>query len=470
MKLVPRKVLLVEVNEITWNLIDPLIEQNKLPTFAKLKQEGAWASSISVDLPPQLDPWITWTTVYSGRPQADHNVYFLQQPPNSIHAKRIWELCDEAGLSVGVYGSLCSWPPRKVKGFYVPDTFAPDYATYPDDLQPVQQLNLTYTRSVRLPSDDDGWIFKTKMAAKLLRLGLRPSTIVAITRQLARERTTPDTRWRRVALQPLVNFDFFRRLYLRDKPQFASFHTNHVAHYMHTYWKAMQPELFPQASSEDERRNFSGAIEHGYRTADNLLQRMMGLLDHDTVMVVASSMGQKPFITSLKKGKRVGQLRSLEHLVKLLSVNDRVRALSTMSDQFNLYADNPATRDIIWERLKRVYIDTPERPMFSLDKVENSVTVTLQHYDETSEDSRCVFPYLDHDNNFRFEDLVYGTGMVKSGCHDPKGVLMMFGPGIRRGTHLADCSTLDIAPTLMTLLGLTVPEYMKGRILTEAFA
>ena len=232
----------------------------------------------------------------------------------------------------------------------------------------------------------------------------------------------------------------------------------------------MQPELFPQSSSEEERRNFSGAIEHGYRTADNLLQRMMGLLDQDTVMVVASSMGQKPFITSLKKGKRVGQLRSLEHLVKLLSVNDGVRALSTMSDQFNLYADNAATRDIIWERLKGVYIDIPERPMFSLDKVENSVTVTLQHYDETSEDSRCVFPYLDHDNNFRFEDLVYGTGMVKSGCHDPKGVLMMFGPGIRRGTHLADCSTLDIAPTLMTLLGLSVPEYMKGRILTEAFA
>lgn len=469
MRVASRRVLLVEVNEVTWNLIDPLIEQGKLPTFAKLKQEGAWLSSFSVDLPPQLDPWITWTTVYSGRPQADHNVYFLQQPPNAIHAKRIWELCDEAGLSIGVYGSLCSWPPKRVKGFYVPDTFAPDCATYPEELKPIQQLNLTYTRSIRLPADQDGWLFKTKLVSKLLSLGLSASTIAAIVRQLARERTRPETRWRRVALQPLVNFDFFSRLYRREKPQFASFHTNHVAHYMHTYWKAMQPEIFPQTTSEAERRNFSGAIEHGYRTADELLSRMMGLLDEETVMVVASSMGQKPFITPLKKGKRVGQLRSLEHLVKLLNVGDNVRALTTMSDQFNLYADNPDTRDLIWARLKAVHIDTPERPMFSLDKVENTVTVTLQHYDETSEDSRCIFPHLEHENSFRFEDLVYGTGMVKSGCHDPKGVLMMYGPGIRRGTQLEDCSTLDIAPTLMTLLNLPVPEYMKGRVLSEAF-
>ena len=59
--------------------------------------------------------------------------------------------------------------------------------------------------------------------------------------------------------------------------------------------------------------------------------RLMNLLDDNTVMVVASSMGQKPFITSLKKGKRVGQLRSLDKLVDILGAEGRVRALSTMS-------------------------------------------------------------------------------------------------------------------------------------------
>ncbi len=464
-----KKVLLVEINEVTWNLIDPLIEQGKLPTFARLKREGAWASPMSVDLPPQLDPWITWTTVYTGRPQIDHKVFFLQQPPESVHAKRLWEICHEAGLGVGVYGSLCSWPPQKVRGFYIPDTFAPDPSTYPDNLRPIQKLNLTYTRSIRLPSDEDGLAFKAKLGASLLALGLSASTITRIAWQLARERSRPELRWQRVALQPIVNFDFFNRLYRRHRPEFASFHTNHVAHYMHTYWKAMQPGIFPQETTEEERGAYRGAIEHGYVTADELLKRMMGLLAGNTVMVVASSMGQKPFITSLKKGKRVGQLRSLDRLVGILGAEGRVRALSAMSDQFNLYPDTAATKEFILNNLKAVYIDSPERPMFNIDTVENSLTVTLRHYDETSEESRCFFPHREKENSFRFEDLVYGTGMVKSGCHDPKGMMMFYGPGIRRGEGINACTNLDIAPTLLTLLGLSVPEEMNGRVLREAF-
>src|SRR5262249_24718670 len=126
------KVLLVELNEITWNLIDPMIDSGELPTFAWLNRAWAWAAPMSVDLPPQLNPGITWTTAYTGRPQAHHNVYFLEQPPETIRAKRLWELCHEQGLRVGVYGSLCSWPPQQVNGFYIPDTFASDTGTYPD--------------------------------------------------------------------------------------------------------------------------------------------------------------------------------------------------------------------------------------------------------------------------------------------------------------------------------------------------
>jgi len=463
-----RNVLLVELNEVTWDLIDPLIEQGKLPTFARLKREGAWATPMSVDMPPHLDPWITWTSVYTGRAQEDHNVYFLEQPPETIRAERIWELCARRRLRVGVYGSLCSWPPQKVNGFYVPDTFARDTSTHPASLKPIQELNLTYTRSIRLPTDHDGLWFKAQLGAKLLSLGLSARTAALVSRQLAAERSNPESRWRRVALQPMVNCDFFGRLYRRYRPHFATFHTNHVAHYMHTYWKAMAPEAFPQTTTPDEVQIYGGAIEHGYVVADELLSRMLRLLEGDTVLVVASSMGQKPYISPLRNGKPISQLRSLDRLLEIVGLNGRAHALSTMSDQFNLYPDTAATSVEATKILEEAYVDEPGRPMFDIHRVENCLTVNLKFYGETTENSRCVFPHRESDNTFLYSDLVHGTGLVKSGCHDPKGMMILYGPGVRGGARVAEVNNLDIAPTLLTLMGLPVPEEMRGRVLREA--
>jgi len=465
----PRKLVLLEINEITWNLIDPFIERGLLPTFKRLKQAGAWGSPMSVDLPPQLDPWITWSTVYSGRPQKDHNVYFLQQPPESIRARRIWEILSDRGVSVGVYGSLCSWPPKPVKGFHVPDTFAQDAATYPESLRPIQQVNLTYTRSVRLPGDEETLATKLRMGSKLPGLGLRPSTVASIARQLWLEARHPEQRWQRVMLQPMINFDFFSALYRAHQPQFATFHTNHVAHYQHTYWKAMDPVTFrPLDTTDKEVQIYGRAIEYGYRSADALLARMLTLLDDRTVLVVASSMGQKPYHSDLKGGKSIAQLRSLDQLLEVIGASDRARALSTMSGQFNIYPADEAARAFVIDALGKAYIDTPERPMFIFDaaSVDNAINVDLRRYDGLTGHSRVTFPH--NGKSFDYEDLVHDTGLVKSGCHDPKGMLIMYGAGIRSGATIGECTNLDLAPTMLALLGQSTPAEMTGRVLSEA--
>jgi hypothetical protein len=464
-----RKILLIELNEITWELIDPFIAQGKLPTFAKLKEEGTWAAPLSVDMPPQLDPWITWTTVYTGRPQSDHNVFFLEQPHETIGAKRIWELCHEAGLRVGVYGSLCSWPPQQMNGFYVPDTFAPDAATYPASLRPIQEMNLTYTRGNRIGSSKDILSFKAWLAWKLLGFGLRLNTLGKIIAQLMAERQNPKVYWKRVALQPCINLDCFESLYRQYTPDFASFHTNHVAHYMHTYWKAMRPDVFPQSASSDEVETYGGAIEHGYRVADELLSRCLKIADSDTVLVVASSMGQQPYISSLKNGKPIRQFRSLDHLVRIIGLTGKVKALSTMSDQFNLYAEDNETRNLVMRHLRSAYVNTPQQAMFYVENVSNAVTVTMRPYEDLSESSRVVFPETGQSVSFPYADLVYSTGLVKSGWHDPKGMMILKGPGIRKGGTIANSNNLDIAPTLLSILGMPIPLEMKGCTLHEAF-
>ncbi|HZU38418.1 MAG TPA: hypothetical protein VFA18_21010, partial [Gemmataceae bacterium] len=105
----PRKVVLVELNEITWRFLDPFCAQGKLPTFSEFLSTGTRGSPRATEEPPDLDPWISWTTLYTGRPQEEHGVRFLEQPPETVKGPRVWEIAADAGKTVGVYGSIMSW-------------------------------------------------------------------------------------------------------------------------------------------------------------------------------------------------------------------------------------------------------------------------------------------------------------------------------------------------------------------------
>ena len=229
----------------------------------------------------------------------------------------------------------------------------------------------------------------------------------------------------------------------------------------------MQPEVFPQPTTEKEREIYGNAIEYGYQSADELLKRAMDLCDENTVLIVASSMGQKPFITIRKR--QTNRAASSLIISRNLGLKDRLN-FSTMSDQFNIYPNSDETKQIVKRKLSTAYIDEPERPMFYVSELDDFITVNLTHYDEISEDSQCHFPNNEENKIFRYEDLVYQTGHSKSGCHDPQGMLIIYGGGIRRGGKIEDVNNLDIAPTLLTILGLPVPPEMKGRVLSEAFA
>lgn len=53
--------------------------------------------------------------------------------------------------------------------------------------------------------------------------------------------------------------------------------------------------------------------------------------------------------------------------------------------------------------------------------------------------------------------------------HRPQGVFVLHGPGIRADARAEGATLLDIAPTVLTLLGLPVGEDMEGKVLVQAF-
>jgi tetratricopeptide (TPR) repeat protein len=53
--------------------------------------------------------------------------------------------------------------------------------------------------------------------------------------------------------------------------------------------------------------------------------------------------------------------------------------------------------------------------------------------------------------------------------HRPQGIFVLHGPGIRRDERVEGATLLDIAPTVLTLLGLPIGEDMEGKLLVNAF-
>jgi hypothetical protein len=57
-----------------------------------------------------------------------------------------------------------------------------------------------------------------------------------------------------------------------------------------------------------------------------------------------------------------------------------------------------------------------------------------------------------------------------SGTHRLNGMALLWGNKVRTGARLQDAEIVDLAPTILHLMGEPVPTDMDGRVLTEALA
>lgn len=127
------RVYVIGLDGATWDILDPLIEQGKLPVFKKLKENSAWARLRTFE--PTLSA-VVWTSVATGKSMLKHGIVdwvFVNKEnikvPYSNSQKRtpsIWEMMDEKKRRSVVLGWFVTDPPDAIKGVMVSDSFAPN--------------------------------------------------------------------------------------------------------------------------------------------------------------------------------------------------------------------------------------------------------------------------------------------------------------------------------------------------------
>lgn len=466
------RIVMFEVNEISWELMEHFFKQGRLRNFQKLKKAGAIARTVADETFEFREPWVTWTTLFTGVPQSEHKMVFLEQPPETIGAKSIWDHLSAAGKRVGVFGSVGSWPPKKVDGFFVPGSFSPDSQTHPENLRPIQDLNLTYTRAHVPGKKQPSVAYALAEALRLFKLGLDIPTLSYILKVMAEIKLNPVRAWKKVSLQPVLNLSFFRKLVNDMEPDFATFHTNHVAHYQHRFFRAWKPELFPDSTSEEEKARYHDSIGYGYEVADKLLGTFMEFCERKNVILcVASSLGQQPYIPARYDdvAPETCRIKSIERLISILGLEGKCEYFSTMAPQWNIKIQDPEIRRKAIEDITAARYQPLDKTMYSQVEVGITLVITPISLHGLDSSATCVFPTRPGAPVFPFDELVIQADETrKSGCHHPIGMLAFFGAPVR-SVDLDQVNNLDIAPTLMDLVGLEPHPRMKGKVISREF-
>ena len=145
--------MILGLDGATLDLIRPWAEQGILPTFKKLMQDGAWGPLRSVM--PAVTP-AAWSSFITGVNQGKHGIFDFTSRQDEAYeyelvestlrqAPSMWQLASQAGKRVIVYNVPVTYPPERINGLMVSGLMTPPGAkdaTYPPELQSELELPL----------------------------------------------------------------------------------------------------------------------------------------------------------------------------------------------------------------------------------------------------------------------------------------------------------------------------------------
>lgn len=122
-----RKVVHCGLDALDWVLVDRLIAEGRMPTFARLKREAAWGNLLSFK--PMLSP-LLWTSIGTSRPPDQHGIldFIIQDPatgkpmPITAHYRKVqafWNILSAFNLKTHVVGWWATFPAEKINGVMV---------------------------------------------------------------------------------------------------------------------------------------------------------------------------------------------------------------------------------------------------------------------------------------------------------------------------------------------------------------
>ena len=507
------KLLIIGLDGATFDLIKPWAAEGKLPTLAKLMHGGV-SGDLESTLPPVTSP--AWPTFMTGKNPGKHGVFDFIRPragsfdmvnASQIHGKLLWEILSEAGYSVGVLNVPITYPPRKVNGYMVPGLLSPDQGktVYPADLLKPYEAELgkyRLTPNVQYkPGNEDEFIadihdlIDTQLRYALRLMADHPTDVLML-HFLASDNGS-HALWR-----------FMDKTHPRyDAALGAKYGDEMLKLYQHLDRSVAQVIEFannPLLAANHQPPSTIIMSDHGFgplhRTINlNILFIEKGLmhlkpkffaqlrwwafrngLTPATAYKILSKLGLQNLTTKVSRKSRnemVGKFLSFEDVDWSKTIAYSMGHVGQI--YLNLQGREPhgiitpdryaAARKQVIDALNTLTDPATGKPL--VDRIIPREEAAHGPYADQGADLHLI---LDGYKTIAFP-LFATEGRVltpqirgDSGCHRLHGVFIGNGAAFVNGATVPNARIIDLAPTILHLLNVPVPDDMDGRVLIDA--
>ena len=451
----PGKVILFGVDGATWRILRKAIDDGKCPHFAETIDSGASGTLWSTK-PYRTIP--AWTSCFTGVNPGKHGMVdniikigdeFVVCGSQHREVDTIWNLMSRRGEELIVVNDPVAYPPEKI-GIHITG-----FLTQVTTDHFVEPIELKKT----LDKIADGYVPEPKPIARRYRrnspeksfeiLSQHGQKIFNVSKYLLENNS-----WSVAAI-----------IYTStDRIQHYFFHKEEllIRHYMQI--DSYLGDTLNRASSEDA--DILIVSDHGFQLTKRFL-----FLNNFLVSAGYLVMHRKRNIFNdlLSYAKR-----RLGHYT-VRKINSPIdfsasRAFSLAGHTIYLNQENEEMEKELIGRL--IGLEQNGHPLIrsvlNIDEVMWGPYTRRagQLYLEPAEGVNVKAQIFDGGYSYDIKDLKYPGGY---GFHDPQGIMILWGPRVKRGVSLPDRRIWDIAPTILALRGLPIPDYFDGTPINDAF-
>lgn len=406
-------IVLVELNELNFDLISKYIESGaKLPNFQRLL-EYQIVTSTSEKKYQELEPWIQWPSIHTGKSFEEHKVFRLGDIVN-YGGEQIFEVLENEGYKIGCFCSMNVENRVRTPGFFIPDPWT--------NTKPDRSLLSRLLHGALVQAVNDNAKSKIKLIS-VLKLLIVTICLVRPTNYLwffKKFRWALGKKWRKAIFLDVMLTEYFTSLLMQRPVHFSTVFLNAAAHIQHRFM------LSSTVLQSNRRKNPEWYIENG---ADPLLE-VYEVYDELIARIIKNKNYKYVFATGLSQAayeNPVFYYRLSNHKTFLGTLGIRYFYVEPrMTRDFLIGFSGDEDRDRAFDILNSCKVN--DLPLFGvIEKRSSELFVTLDYAQEIDKSSKMYFMSSSEKVINLYEHVNFVA--IKNGEHQEKGFVAI-DPGL----------------------------------------